>query len=221
MDRSLNISETDAVVVEAVRSIHRSSTLLREEVKQRVLRNKAGAAARSKKELDEIKAKIKRLERELDRTHEVLGSLEGYYEIGSLPKRTFDAKRRVIKEKLDVLEVELSNARLSIKDSETKQQYIDWYKQYGEAIDNISNLTDEQRKEYVSGLVERIDVRYDKANNEHHLAIRFQLPIVGDQLKWNDRGKRSAGYSLLKGSNELPLRITKKRLLSQGKVDTP
>ena len=221
MNRSLNIPETDAVVFEAVRSIHRSSTLLREEVKQRVLKNKAGAAAKSKKELDEIKAKIKRLEKELDRTHDVLGSLEGYYEIGSLPKRTFDAKRRVIKEKLEVLEVELSNARLSVKDSATKQQYIDWYKQYGKSIDDLSGLTDEQKKEYITGLVERIEVRYDKANNEHHLALRFQLPIVGDKLNWNDVGKRSKGYTLLKGSNELPLRITKKRVVSQGKAKTP
>jgi DNA invertase Pin-like site-specific DNA recombinase len=221
MDRSLNIPETDALVLEAVRSIHRSSTLLREEVKQRILKTKAGSAAKSKRELDDLKARIRRLEKEVDRTHEVLGSLEGNYEIGSLPKKTFEAKRRVIRENLVVLEVELNNARLSIKGSETQQHYIDWYKQYGESIDNISSLADEQRKEYIAGLVERIDVRYDKANNEHHLAIRFQLPIVGDQLKWNDRGKRSAGYSLLKGSNELPLRISKKRLVSQGKANTP
>lgn len=221
MDRSLNLPETDALVFEAVRGVHRSSKLLREEVKRRLMGSGVGDSVKSGKELDQLKSKIRRYEKEIERIQELLGSLEGNYEIGELPKKTFEAKRRAIKGKLDILDVELNNAKLAIKGSETQKQYIDWFKHYGESVDSKSQLSDEQKKEYIAGLVERIDVRYDKANNEHQLVIRFQLPIVGDALKWNDRGKRKLGYKLLHGSTDLPLRISKKRLVLLGKRTAP
>ena len=69
--------------------------------------------------------------------------------------------------------------------------------------------------------MERIEVRYDKDPDEHELTMKFALPIVGDDLKWKDRNKRSLGYELLQGSKELPLRIPKKGLNSQGKERAP
>jgi DNA invertase Pin-like site-specific DNA recombinase len=221
MSRSLNIPETDELVFETVRTTHKSSSLLREEVKRRVLATTVEQSTKTPKQLVVIRARIRRLDTQIDQAETLLGSISGKYDLGELPKRAYTARAQIIKEKIEALQTEANNARLELKGDEKQLKWVDWYKSFGDQVDALANLTDEQKRDYISGLVERIDVTYDATSNEHQLKLRFHLPIVGDGLRWKSRSKRKLGYDLLEGARQLHLRLAPQEPLKRGKPPAP
>ena len=69
---------------------------------------------------------------------------------------------------------------------------------------------DEKKKAYLTGLIEKIKVNYDKQKNEHELTIQFKLPIVNDSLKWRDGSNKKLGYDLDGGIHTSTLTVKKK-----------
>lgn len=220
MSRALNIALTDEIVFKAVLGVHQDSHLLREEVKRRVLGAKYEQEAATQQEIDETRAKIRRLEKQVAQTQDLLGIVDGKYDLKELPKKTYESRRRVITQAIERLETEINNARLAVRGSEAEKRWVDWVGDYGKMIEGKRSLSREQKKEYISGMVQRIDVRYVKASDEHELALHFRLPIVSDQYKRHSpQAKRR--YNVRKGTQDLLLRIDKKALKNLGKVVAP
>lgn len=157
-----------------------------------------------------IKAQIKRLEKNIDDTQAILGAVEANFELGDLPKKVYVAKRRTIEVRLTELEIALNNAKRELKGSQVNRQWVDWYKAFGDEVASKESITDKQKQEYIAGLVERIDVRYDRESNEHELSVQFYLPVVGDTIEWKDQYKKR-GYELKKGASVATARIGAKR----------
>jgi DNA invertase Pin-like site-specific DNA recombinase len=221
MSRSLNIPETDALVFASVTQMHSNSRVLRQQVKDRVTAASNDEAAKTGKALKDLKSKIRRLEKGIAQLQDIQGSLEGKYDIRALPKKVFESRHRTVKENIEAMEVELNNARLQMKGSESQRMWVDWYRAFGEEMDRKAELTDEQKRDYIAGLVERIEVRYNKVADAHDLTIKFKLPIVGDQLEPKDPKNRRKIRKVLEGVTDLPLRIDKKRQVLLGKRAAP
>ena len=217
MSRSLNIPETDAVVFETVRLTHKSSSLMREEVKRRVAAATKERSTKSDEDLAIIRARIRRLDKQIAQAETLMGSIQGTYELGELPKRAYTARTQVIKERLEALQVEANNAKLELKGDETQFKWVDWYKSFGEQVEATVSLNDEQKRDYITGLIERIDVQYDAESDEHKLTLKFHLPVVGDELRWKNKSARKLGYDVLEGTRELPLHLPTKRIRKRGK----
>ena len=60
---------------------------------------------------------------------------------------------------------------------------MNWLKSFGDEVEKMDALTGVQKKEYLGGLVKRIDVLYDNENREQHLTLTIHLPIVNDGIK--------------------------------------
>ena len=57
---------------------------------------------------------------------------------------------------------------------------MDWVEKYADEVGELGDYTDVQRKEYLEGIVDRINVSLEKNTKDHHLDIVFRLPLVGD-----------------------------------------
>ncbi len=76
--------------------------------------------------------------------------------------------------------------------------------EFGDLMKNfIDKLSDEDKKIYLNGLIEKIVAMYLPEINEHQLTIHFNLPIVKDGIRWRDSKNKSMGYALLKGAKKL------------------
>ena len=124
-------------------------------------------------------------------------------------------------ENIHNLEVKLANLQLQLKVGGDTQKWVDWYKIFGEMVDKKKEMTDEERKSYLSGLIEKITVWYDSEPKEHRLELKFLLPIVGDGIAWKNPKRRSEGYKLKKGKDITTVRIKKKDPLSRSKKVAP
>lgn len=218
MARSLNIPETDKMVWDSVIAIHKESTLLREPYREQIYKDYGLGQIKSEAELKDLANKIKKLKKELSSVENSQGIMNADYLLGDIKKQVYLASQGRFKERINELEVQISNAQLEHRGNNESKKFVDWVKIFADEIGTKKNLTNEEKKKYLSGLIEKINVRYLAETNEHELTIQFYLPIVADGLKWNNPKVKTAGYNLIKGAYEFPVIIKKKGMR---KVNTP
>ena len=83
-----------------------------------------------------------------------------------------------------------------------------WIDKYGDDLTLKKDLRKEDKKEYLEGLLDRIEVRLDKKTNNHTLKVFFRLGLVGDAIEYVDPNRRSAGYKVLEGKNDTSVIIS-------------
>ena len=91
-----------------------------------------------------------------------------------------------------------------------------WLKAFGSEIEGLDSKSEVERKEYIEGLVKRIDVRWHEEKREHELTLTMHLPIVGDGITWRDKdkiigkGRQAVRYDLHEGSTATTVAAKKK-----------
>lgn len=223
MDRSLNIHDADKLIFDLVRQVHTDSSLLKEEVKNRVLKEQGVAVALSEGKVKELQLSIRRIKPQLAQAQDVLGTVEASYELGDINKSVYEAKVRTIKQKIEQLETSLNNQQLQLQGIASDRKWVDWLKAFGDEVKSLDSLEDEKRKTYIAGLVDRIEVRYLKDSNEHQLTVQFRLPVVNDGIRYKSAQDKAQGYRTVKGRKTTDVVIQKKdpRWRKAGDLATP
>jgi hypothetical protein len=205
----MNIGQTDKIVLDLVMSLHEDSSILKEEFKRRTLKE-AGVKVRSNAEIRSIQARIRKLQRDYQGLSETLGTLEANRLIGEVNDASYQVTVTRIREALGKVEVSLANARLELQGTAESKKWVDWLDSFGDEVKSVDSLSPEKKKEYISGLVERIDVMYESKNREHHLKLKFFLPIVKDGIKYKGQGDETRSYEVIPGSDTTSV-VTKKK----------
>jgi DNA invertase Pin-like site-specific DNA recombinase len=221
MERSLNIPETDDLVWKTVLEIHRKSSFLKEQVKSQILEDHGAPVHRTEQDLKMLENQIKHLQKQCEQSKNAQAELLLSYTNREIKKDVYEIALNNSKQNLHNLEVKLANLQLQLKGGGETRRWVDWLKIFGETLDNKKQLTDEERKSYLSGLVEKITVHYNPELKEHQLELKFQLPIVGDGIVWKSKDRRSDGYKLKKGKQITSVEIKKKDPRSKSVKLTP
>ena len=80
----------------------------------------------------------------------------------------------------------------------------------------MNEYTDKQNKDYLDGIIERIEVRLNQETKDNHLDIIFILPLVGDGIKYVDKNDKSAGYELVDGDITMTNTVSHELVKSMG-----
>jgi hypothetical protein len=85
---------------------------------------------------------------------------------------------------------------------ENQTNWVDWMSQFGEKITKLSELSDEDKKLFLKGVIEKIEVS-TLDSQRHKLNIKFRIPYVNDKLiKKNAKGGAKV-YMVLGGEHEI------------------
>jgi hypothetical protein len=93
---------------------------------------------------------------------------------------------------------------------------VSWLNTFGLEIDALEKQFPPERKEYIEGLIKRIDVRYRNDLNAHELILTTHLPIVNDGITWRDKGdvrglgRAAVRYDVFEGTHSTSLVVQKK-----------
>lgn len=207
--RAMNIPQTDKLVWELVTSLHAKSSTLKEEVKNRMLKEN-GIKIRTDAEVKALQAKIRKLQKDHSKMNETLGNLEANKLLGAVSDLSFAVTLVRIREALGNIEADLANSRLELAGTDESRKWVNWVKAFGDEVETLDVLTDERKKEYIGGLVKRIDVRYGSENREHELTLTMHLPIVNDGIKVVRDGQQGREYEVTPGADTVSL-ISKKK----------
>jgi hypothetical protein len=110
----------------------------------------------------------------------------------------------------DQLKTEINDLRLKLRGEAEKKQWVFWVEHFGHEMDAKKKLTDEERKLYLEGLIEKIEAKFNANNREHELEIHFKHPIVGDGIKYKNPERKRQGYTVLNGSKKTSVRVEKR-----------
>jgi len=72
-------------------------------------------------------------------------------------------------------------------------------------IDSKEEYSEEERKEYLSGILRKIVVHYNEESNDHSLEIEFEVPIVDDRLIYNNPERHKEGWFVDSGETRFVL----------------
>ncbi|MEY2662151.1 MAG: hypothetical protein RIQ35_468 [Pseudomonadota bacterium] len=210
MERSLNIPETDQLVFQTVTDIHKESSTLKEEVKWKILKENNAPLAKTEEDIKLLERNLKKQQKELDNAKQAQADLVLSHHSGEIKADIYKRAFQNSKDRVNELEVLIANTQLQLKGNVENKKWVDWVKLYGQQITNKKELSDEEKKAYLAGLIETISVKYIKDKGEHELTIQFNLPIVKDSVKWNDPENRRKGYKVIKGKRTTTLQVKKK-----------
>lgn len=210
LTRSLNIPETDQLVWDTVIAAHKNSNLLKEEVKWKILEENNAPLARNEADLKLLDRQLKQLQKSLILAKEAQASLLVGKTSGSIKPDIFEMALNKSNDEIHNLEVRIANVQLQIKGGSESKKWVDWLKIFGKTLDQKKLMSDEMKKQYLSGLLEVIKVKYDKAKNEHELSLQFLLPIIGDGLVWNNPKNHKEGYEVKRGKKTTKVIVKKK-----------
>jgi len=210
MERSLNIPVTDQLVFQTVTDIHKESSILREEVKWKILKENNAPLAKTDEDIMLLERTLKKQEKELDNAKQAQAELVLSHHSGEIKADIYKMAFQNSKDRVNTLEVLIANTQLQLKGNVDNKKWVDWVKLYGQQITNKKELSNEEKKTYLAGLIETISVKYIKVENEHELTIQFNLAIVKDSVKWNDPENRRKGYKVIKGKRTTTIQVKKK-----------
>ena len=210
MSRSLNIPETDELVWGAVIEAHKTSSILKEEVKWKILEETGAPLARNETDLKFLERQFKQYQKLLKQTKESQANLLLRSASGEIKSDIYKIALERSKENIHDLEIKIANTHLQLRGGNDSKKWVDWLKIFGRTLENKKSLPDENKKQYLSGLIEKITVIYDKSKNQHEVAIKFKLPIVGDGVIWKNPENHKDGYKLKRGKQTKNVVVKKK-----------
>ena len=103
---------------------------------------------------------------------------------------------------------QVEQTRIRLKNLENQKSWLDWISKYGEQLSLQSELPKKEKKEYLEGLLDRVEVRLDKKTNDHTLKAYFHMGLVGDGIEYVDPKRKSAGYKVLEGKKSTSVVIS-------------
>lgn len=209
-DRAMNIPITDKLVFDTVVQLHKDSSILKEEVKKRIYAENGIKQITSEAEIKGYEKQLRLLQKELSNLQESIGHLEANRVLKRMDDKVYKIAMVRLNEQADHYKTDIANLRLKLRGESEKKQWVDWVKLFGEELDEKAKLSDEQRKIYLEGLIEKIECRFLPDTREHELAIHFKHPIVGDGIKWKDTKVKSKGYKVLEGSKTTSIMVEKR-----------
>ena len=217
MTRSLSIPLTDHFVWTKVLEVISKSSLLREEVKKRVLDTKDAPNSDNTAIIKKEKAKRSKLLRQIEDIQASIAEMETKYLLKKYDETIYQKIEKNLSDELTKLNDEIEQSRLKIKELGNQKKWIDWLSAYNDRIEEYENYSEEERKVFLEGIIEHILVRYDKETNEHHLKISFVMPLIDDGIRYKTEEK-STGYELVDGQKDTVIGITP---TPRGKKTTP
>jgi len=219
MNRSLNIPITDTEVWQLVIDTVGNSSLLKEQMKQQVLQSKFQSDEENEKMLRSQKKKTDRLTKEITKVQSAIADVETEKLLGKVEPAIYANIKKQLDAELQRKRDQLEQTRIRTKELGNQKSWLDWLGKYGEQLELTKDLPKESRKEYLDGLLDRIEVRLDKKTNDHILTVFFRMGLVGDRIEY-PRNKKG-GYKVKEGRSDRSLVISREPSRDRAKRDTP
>lgn len=208
--RSMNIEQTDKIVWDFIKSVHKNSHRLKEEVKNRVLKAH-GLVVLSAEQTAKLEKVLKKLQGDHAKFSESLANLEVNHVLKKVSDSTYKIMVKKLNEELAKLDERIARGRAEMVGASEARKWVDWLSEFGSEVDKLDQLSDQGKYDYLQGLIKRVDVRCREAEKEHELTVHMQLPIISDAIKYT--GKTVHGrkeYRVLDGTDHASLKVQKK-----------
>lgn len=209
MTRSLNIDATDELVWNTVIEVITNSKSFREKSKIEMLGKDHKSAKSAQDDLNGAKLKIKQLTKQLSKVEQALARIETDRLMERLSREQYPIVRNNIANEKIEIEAEIERLTAKIEGVGQQQRWIKWFDEFRLKMRSFKTFTPEQRKEVLMGLLTSIDV-FMIDGHTHWLELKFNIPLVDDELVYRDPSKKKLGYAIKDGLTTFMVELTQK-----------
>jgi len=199
--KSLNIKNTDEQVWLTLVDLLGKSHLIKETIKEDVLKNKFLVDIDKQEKIVELKKKKIYIDKKLKGLEERERENREWYLVGDIDKKQFDEGCNLIRKSKEEQFKELQILSLKIQSITDENKWISWLDKHSGWINELNkNHSIQEKTEIIKEYVLKITVGFDKNINQHKLKIHLKLPIVNDKYK-KVKGGEPRKYEILNGSS--------------------
>ena len=230
--RTMNMDETDSLVINHIKNVIGNSSILKEKFKTEVMSKKGGDSKKITSEKKKIEKSIKSIDKQLDTTIKSISINEVNHMLG----KTIDVKYHEISNLLEEELIQLEDKKKSylqeIDDLDNQKDWIDWVSKYSKDMDKRFK---KPTSKLIEGIVDEIivssvmgETRDGKSYQRgHKFKVKFKLPIVNDSIGYKNTDKKSEGYTVDQGKKSVETQVLEvkkqgrpKKNLNRKKVHT-
>ena len=205
--RTMNMDQTDQLIIDRIKKVVGDSSLLKEKFKNEILNKKSIDSKQISQDKKNLEKTIKGLDKQLDTTIQSISVNEVNKMLKKIDNKRYQGISKVLEEELVNLEEKKKSLVQEIDDLDNQKVWVDWISKYG---DDINKRFQKPTTELLEGIVDKIivspvmgETREGKDTQRGHIFnIKFKLPIVNDGIEYKNENKKSNGYSLKDGSKE-------------------
>ena len=205
MTKSLSIPRTNAFVWHYVKEVIKDSSLLKELFKKEVLESLS--SEKTTENINKELVKQKRLEKDQQTIMDTLAEVKTEFLLSTNNDEDEEKLHKIIVTKINTrlsnLKKEILQVGENIKELRTERSWIDWVSKYGDQVSLQSDASPEEQRDYLHGLIDRIDVWKDDENGGHKIVIKFNIGIVEDSVIYNNPKNKSGGYEVKEGQQSV------------------
>ena len=209
-NRTMNMDNTDTLIVDRIKEVVGNSSILKEKFKKEILNKKSIDSKQISQDKKNLERSIKGLDQQLDTTIQSISINEVNKMLKKIDDQRYQGISTVLEEELISLEDTKKSLLQEVDDLDNQQDWVDWISKYG---DDISKQFEKPTTELIEGIVDQIIVspvigqtREGKDTQRGHIFnIKFKLPIVNDGIEYKNDRKKSDGYSIVHETKNLLL----------------
>lgn len=204
MTKSLNITTANEMVWKVVTDIATKSNVLKEQMKTQMLSSKKQSDKDFKEDIRNLQKTKQQYTQELTDLETATAKIQTDRVMKRISEKQTKDILKNINEEIKTVTKQLEDIVLKLKQNDGKQRWVDWVGQFHKTYAKVDKFNEEEQKQYLSGLVDKIDIKLDAKTNEHLLDIKFQYPIVEDEyvvLKKSDKVSKDRQYEVIDGKH--------------------
>ena len=195
---------------ETLSNILKQSHQEKEKFKGLSLSGKKSGQKEKDKETLYLRSEIERIESNVTRIEEGISDKE-------IEKFSNPSQEKSIDRFIEKLNVSLNKEQLlllekqnNLSDLLNNDLWFDWVNNYQDNLKNLDLMSRKERNDEVQKYVQSIGVSFDKDKRTHNLKLRLKLPLIGDNLEYKDKKKKSKGYKITEGGHNTVVHLPSK-----------
>lgn len=195
LKKSPRIEQLDEKIMSVVLDIVKESSILREDYKKEILKPKFQEEEILRKRKETLERSVRGKRNELSGVEDKKMDLEFEFRLNEMKKSRFNSLTLRFDEHIKKIQEELNNLESKLKVINETKGWVDWLEKMNSEINLIENYNLQRKKEFLKGILNEIEIRYDKNNKSHLIDLKFKLPLVGDSIIYGEK-RDSQGFKV-------------------------
>ncbi|MBX9853311.1 MAG: hypothetical protein K2X86_16320 [Cytophagaceae bacterium] len=193
MKKSMHIPSADSILWKTICGILSNSYSLRENFKEKTVIGKKLNTEDIKSLIKKKETENQKLSLEKNEIEKALVKIESEHVLGKYSsKSVYEKLKRELNNKYKAILIQIEDINNSLTDIGNKENWLTWLDWFGAIIKKKEKISDIEKKDFLSRILENIIVNYDYAEKLHKLKVNFKLPVLIEEFVKKKGGRTSA-----------------------------
>jgi len=208
--KALTMDETDDFIFKVVKDVAKNSSLLKENTKKAVLKEKQQVEENYVAEKERIEKKIQRLQASIENIENQITEIEVQKGLGQKLAKVADKVLERYWAEHDSIAQELKKCENELEELDENLVWIDWVGKFSDEL-QVRTKSFSGKQEFLKGLLDKIvvsaefELNRDNVSKQqgHSFKLMFNIALVEDEILYKDETNKRLGYDVKSGKKSL------------------